>query len=81
MDDESDQNWSFYTTFNIYENAIIEKQKFAVMKSSSDEDNDPEMTSSDENNETDREWIEINESIITLLFKLYLKVMIIYKRI
>ena len=78
LDDESDQNWSFYTTFNIYENAIIEKEKFAVMKSSSDEDEDPEMTSTDDNNETDREWIEINESIITLLFKLYLKVIIIY---
>ena len=45
------------------------------MKSSSDEDGDPEMTSSDENNEmgTDREWIDLDESIITLLFKLYLK--------
>ena len=79
LDDESDKNWSFYTTFNIYENAIIEKEKFAVMKSSSDEDDEPEMTSSDENNEmgTDRELIDINESIITLLFKLYLKVIII----
>ena len=44
-----------------------------------DEDDEPEMTSSDENNEmgTDRELIDINESIITLLFKLYLKVITI----
>ena len=37
FDDESDQNWSFYTTFNIYENAMIEKEKFAVMKPEKDD--------------------------------------------
>ena len=72
FDDESDQNWSFYTTFNIYENAMIEKEKFAVMKPEKD---DSEMTSNEEGDvAADQEFIDINESLITLLFKLYLKV-------
>merc|ERR1712131_298505 len=69
LDDESDKNWSFYNTFNIFENAMVEKEKFAVMKP---DENDSEMASNEDSSD-DREWIDINESIITLLFKLYMK--------
>ena len=70
LDDESDKNWSFYNTFNIFENAMVEKEKFAVMKP---DENNSEMASNEDSSD-DREWIDINESIITLLFKLYMKV-------
>ena len=51
---------------------MIEKEKFAVMKPEKD---DSEMTSNEEGDvAADQEFIDINESLITLLFKLYLKV-------